>query len=317
VGRGDLDPEQIVRLEEDGPAVVLLDQRRLPDDVIEVRCATAAEVADAIRDMVVRGAPAIGIAAAYGIALAALRGDDLTEAERVLAASRPTAVNLPWALVQMRKEPTPERARVLHEEEVERCRQMSAHAAGLFQSGTRALTHCNAGGLATGGYGSAVGALRAAAERGLLERVLVDETRPLLQGARLTAWELERVGIPHVVIADSAAGSLMARGDVDLVITGADRIAANGDTANKIGTYSLAVLAAHHRIPFYVVAPTSTFDRATPDGSGIPIEERDPAELTSRFPARNPAFDVTPAALIAAIVTEEGVHSPPYGTSLP
>ncbi len=313
---GELEPEQIVRLEEDGPVVVLLDQRRLPEEVVEARCATAAEVADAIRGMVVRGAPAIGIAAAYGIALAALRGDDLAEAEATLAASRPTAVNLPWALAQMREEPTPERARALHHQEVERCRSMAAHAAGLFQPGTRALTHCNAGGLATGGYGSAVGALRAAAERGLLERVLVDETRPLLQGARLTAWELERAGIPHAVIADSAAGWLMARGEVDLVVTGADRIVANGDTANKIGTYSLAVLAAHHGIPFYVVAPTSTLDRATPDGSGIPIEERDPAELTSRFPARNLAFDVTPAALIAAIVTEEGVHRAPYGESL-
>jgi methylthioribose-1-phosphate isomerase len=316
VGRGDLDPEQIVRLEEDGPAVVLLDQRRLPDEVVDVRCATAADVADAIRAMVVRGAPAIGIAAAYGLALAALRGDDLAEAERVLASSRPTAVNLPWALARMRDEPTPERARMLHDREVERCRRMAAHAAELFRPGTRALTHCNAGGLATGGYGSAVGALRAAAERGLLERVLVDETRPLLQGARLTAWELERSGIPHAVIADSAAGSLMAQGEVDLVVTGADRIAANGDTANKIGTYSLAVLAAHHRIPFYVVAPTSTLDRETPDGSGIPIEERDPAELTTRFPARNPAFDVTPAALIAAIVTEDGVHRSPYEQSL-
>jgi methylthioribose-1-phosphate isomerase len=316
VGRGDLDPEQIVRLEEDGPAVVLLDQRRLPDEVVDVRCTTAGEVAGAIRDMVVRGAPAIGIAAAYGLALAALRGDDLAEAERVLASSRPTAVNLPWALAQMREEPTPERARALHDQEVERCRRMAAHAAELFKPGTRALTHCNAGGLATGGYGSAVGALRAAAERGLLERVLVDETRPLLQGARLTAWELERSGIPHAVIADSAAGSLMARGEVDLVVTGADRIAANGDTANKIGTYSLAVLAAHHGIPFYVVAPTSTLDRETPDGSGIPIEERDPAELTTRFPARNPAFDVTPAALIAAIVTEDGVHRAPYEESL-
>jgi methylthioribose-1-phosphate isomerase len=295
VGRGDLDPEQIVRLEEDGPAVVLLDQRRLPDEVVDVRCTTAAEVAGAIRDMVVRGAPAIGIAAAYGLALAAVRGDDLAEAERALASSRPTAVNLPWALAQMREEPTPDRARALHFEEVERCRRMAAHAAELFRPGTRALTHCNAGGLATGGYGSAVGALRAAAERGLLERVLVDETRPLLQGARLTAWELERSGIPHAVIADSAAGSLMARGEVDLVVTGADRIAANGDTANKIGTYSLAVLAAHH---------------------GIPIEERDPAELTTRFPARNPAFDVTPAALIAAIVTEDGVHRAPYEESL-
>jgi len=313
---GELEPEQIVRLEDDGPAVVLLDQRRLPDEVVEVRCATAAEVAVAIRDMAVRGAPAIGIAAAYGLALAALRGDDLGEAERVLAASRPTAVNLPWALAQLRDDPTPERARALHEEEVERCRRMATHAADLFRPGTRALTHCNAGGLATGGYGSAVGALRAAAERGLLERVLVDETRPLLQGARLTAWELERAGIPHAVIADSAAGSLMARGEVDLVVTGADRIAANGDTANKIGTYSLAVLAAHHEIPFYVVAPTSTLDRATPDGSGIPIEEREPAELTSRFPARNPAFDVTPAVLIAAIVTEDGVHGAPYEESL-
>jgi methylthioribose-1-phosphate isomerase len=312
VGRGDLDPEQIVRLEEDGPAVVLLDQRRLPDEVVDVRCATAAEVADAIRGMVVRGAPAIGIAAAYGLVLAALRGDDLAEAERDLASSRPTAVNLPWALARMRGEPTPERARELHDQEVERCRRMAAHAAELFRPGTRALTHCNAGGLATGGYGSAVGALRAAAERGLLERVLVDETRPLLQGARLTAWELERSGIPHAVIADSAAGSLMARGEVDLVVTGADRIAANGDTANKIGTYSLAVLAAHHGIPLYVVAPTSTLDRETPYGSEIPIEERDPAELTSRFPARNPAFDVTPAALIAAIVTEDGVHRAPY-----
>ena len=316
MGRGDLDPEQIVRLEEDGPAVVLLDQRRLPDEVVDVRCTTAAEVAGAIRDMVVRGAPAIGIAAAYGLALAAVRGDDLAEAERALASSRPTAVNLPWALAQMREEPTPDRARALHFEEVERCRRMAAHAAELFRPGTRALTHCNAGGLATGGYGSAVGALRAAAERGLLERVLVDETRPLLQGARLTAWELERSGIPHAVIADSAAGSLMARGEVDLVVTGADRIAANGDTANKIGTYSLAVLAAHHGIPFYVVAPTSTLDRETPDGSRIPIEERDPAELTTRFPARNPAFDVTPAALIAAIVTEDGVQRAPYEESL-
>jgi methylthioribose-1-phosphate isomerase len=321
VGRGhlsrELEPEQIVRLEEDGPAVVLLDQRRLPDEVVELRCSTAAEVADAIRVMAVRGAPAIGIAAAYGLALAALRGDDLAEADGALAASRPTAVNLPWALARMRDDPTPDRARALHREEVERCRRMAAHAAGLFERGTRALTHCNAGGLATGGYGSAVGALRAAAERGLLERVLVDETRPLLQGARLTAWELEQAGIPHAVIADSAAASFMGRGEVDLVVTGADRIAANGDTANKIGTYSLAVLAAHHEIPFYVVAPSSTLDGETPDGSRIPIEERDPAEVTGRFAARNPAFDVTPASLIAAIVTEDGVHRPPYPRSLP
>ena len=312
-GGGALTPERIVRLELEPLGVVLLDQRRLPDEVTEVRCASATEVADAIRTMVVRGAPAIGIAAAYGFALAALRGDDLAEAERVLAASRPTAVNLPWALAQMRGEPTAARARALHEGEVARCRRMAAHAVELFAPGTRALTHCNAGGLATGGYGSAVGALRAAWERGLLELVLVDETRPLLQGARLTAWELEQAGIPHAVIADSAAGSLMARGEVDLVVTGADRIAANGDSANKIGTYSLAVLAAHHRIPLVIVAPTSTVDPATPDGGAIPIEERDPAEVTGRFPARNPAFDVTPAALIAAIVTEDGVQRPPYG----
>src|SRR5205085_10670583 len=180
---------------------------------------------------------------------------------------------------------------------------VAGRAAGLLDPGTRARTHCNAGGLATGGYGTAVGALRSAWERGLLRSVLVDETRPLLQGARLTAWELEEAGIPHTVIADSAAGLMMARGEVDAVLTGADRIAANGDTANKIGTYSLAVLAAHHGIPLYVVAPSSTLDPDTPDGAGIPIEERDPTEVSERFPARNPAFDVTPAKLIAAIVT--------------
>ena len=312
----ELDPDRIVRLEEDGPRVVLLDQRRLPDEEVELVCETAADVAEAIRTLAVRGAPAIGVAAAYGLALAALRGGDLAAAEHELASSRPTAVNLFWALAQMRADPTPERARALHRAEVDRCRRMAAHAAALFEPGTRALTHCNAGGLATGGYGSAVGAVRTAWERGLLESVLVDETRPLLQGARLTAWELETVGSPQAVSADSAAASLMARGEVDLIVTGADRIAANGDTANKIGTYSLAVLAAHHDIPFYVVAPTSTVDLATATGDDIPIEERDPAEVTTRFVARNPAFDVTPAALIAAIVTEEGVHRAPYAESL-
>jgi methylthioribose-1-phosphate isomerase len=250
------------------------------------------------------------------MALAALRGDDLAEAERTLAASRPTAVNLFWALERMRDDPTVERARALHEEEVARCRQMAEHAAGLFGPRTKALTHCNAGGLATGGYGSAVGAIRAAFERGLLERVLVDETRPLLQGSRLTAWELETAGIPHAVIADSAAASMMARGEVDLVVTGADRIARNGDTANKIGTYSLAVLARHHAIPLYVVAPTSTVDLDAESGADIPIEERDPTEVTARFAAKNPAFDVTPAELVTAIVTERGVHRPPYTESL-
>jgi methylthioribose-1-phosphate isomerase len=311
-GATGLEPEQIVRFEEDGPAVVLLDQRRLPEEIVELECRSVADVAEAIRTLAVRGAPAIGVAAAYGLALAARLGDDLDEAQAVLAATRPTAVNLAWALAEVRDDPTPERARALHRDEVERCRLMSAHASGLFEPGTRALTHCNAGGLATGGYGSAVGALRTAWELGLLESVLVDETRPLLQGARLTAWELETAGIPHAVIADSAAGAMMARGEVDLVVTGADRIAANGDTANKIGTYSLAVLAAYHQIPFIVVAPSSTVDLAAADGAAIPIEERDPAELTTRFPARNPAFDITPGSLVTAIVTEAGVHLPPY-----
>ena len=307
-----LRPEDIVRYEEDGPKVVLLDQRRLPDEEVELECATVAELVTAIRELAVRGAPAIGVTAAYGLALAAARGDDVDAAATALAASRPTAVNLAWALAEVRDDPTPERARRLHAEEVERCRAMAAHAAELFEPGTRALTHCNAGGLATGGYGSAVGALRAAWERDLLAHVWVDETRPLLQGSRLTAWELEAAGVPHAVIVDSAAASLMAGGEVDCVVTGADRIAANGDTANKIGTYSLAVLAAHHGIPLYVVAPTSTVDLSTASGADIPIEERPGAELTTRFPARNPAFDVTPADRIAAIVTERGVHRAPY-----
>src|SRR6476646_3958425 len=309
-----LEPERILRLE--GDAVVLLDQRRLPLEEVEVECRSAAEVAEAIRTMVVRGAPAIGVAAAYGIALAASNGEDLDAADRVLRESRPTAVNLAWALDEMRDDPSAEHARRIHADEVERCKRMAAHTAELLAPGTRALTHCNAGGLATGGYGSAVGALLTAWERGLLEHVWVDETRPLLQGARLTAWELETAEIPHAVIADSAAASLMARGEVDCVITGADRIAANGDTANKIGTYSLAVLAQHHGIPLYVVAPTSTVDLATADGGAIPIEERDPAEVTARFAARNPAFDVTPGELITAIVTEQGVHRAPYASSL-
>jgi methylthioribose-1-phosphate isomerase len=308
VGRRNLDPSDIVRYEEDGPKVVLLDQRRLPDEEVELECGTVDELVVAIGELAIRGAPAIGVAAAYGLALAAARGEDVDAAAALLAAARPTAVNLAWALAEVRDDPTPGHARRLHEQEVERCRAMAAHAATLFAPATRALTHCNAGGLATGGYGSAVGALRAAWERELLAHVWVDETRPLLQGSRLTAWELETAGIPHTVIADSAAASLMAAGEVDCVVTGADRIAANGDTANKIGTYSLAVLAAHHGIPFYVVAPTSTVDAATPTGADIPIEERAGAELTTRFPARNPAFDVTPASLITAIVTEQGVR---------
>jgi methylthioribose-1-phosphate isomerase len=299
--------------------VVLLDQRRLPAEEVELECRSAAEVADAIRTMAVRGAPAIGIAAAYGYALASARGEDLDEAAAALLASRPTAVNLSWAIDEMRRTEgdLSERARELHREEVERCRRMAAHAAELLTPGARPLTHCNTGGLATGGYGSALGALRRAFESGLVEHVFVDETRPLLQGSRLTAWELDRLGIPNTVIADSAAGALMARGEVSAVFVGADRIAANGDTANKIGTYSLAVLASHHGIPLYVVAPTSSIDPDTPTGGHIPIEERDSAEVTPRFAARNPAFDVTPAPLISAIVTEVGVHTPPYEQSLP
>jgi len=312
----ELAPHDIVRLEDD--RVVLLDQRRLPEEQVELECRSAAEVADAIRTLAVRGAPAIGIAAAYGYALAARNGEDTDEAAAILAASRPTAVNLAWALAEVRAAPDPaERARQLHAEELDRCRRMAGHAAALFAPGSSVLTHCNAGGLATGGYGSAVGAIRRGWEEGLVRFVFADETRPLLQGSRLTAWELDRLGIPHAVIADSAAASLMARGEVDCVVTGADRIAANGDTANKIGTYALAVLAHHHGLPLFVVAPTSTVDLETPTGAEIPIEERDPAELTARFPARNPAFDVTPAELVSAIVTEVGVHRAPYSESLP
>lgn len=306
----ELEPERIVRLEHD--AVVVLDQRRLPAEEVELRLTTAAEVADAIRTLAVRGAPAIGVAAAYGLVQAVRAGETVADAYATLAASRPTAVNLVWALDRMRSEPTAERALTLHTEEVERCRTMSQHAVTLFPEGANVLTHCNAGGLATGGYGTAVGAIRAAWEAGRVEHVWVDETRPLLQGARLTAWELEQLGIPHAVIADSAAPSLMAAGRVDLVVTGADRIAANGDTANKIGTYGLAVAASFHELPLVIVAPSSTLDPATPTGEGIVIEARDGAEITARFAAHNPAFDVTPAALIAAIVTERGVERMPY-----
>ena len=312
---GELEPERIIRLEPS--RVVLLDQRRLPDEEVELVCRSAAEVADAIRTLAVRGAPAIGIAGAYGLALAAARGEDLDAAYDVLASSRPTAVNLRWALDELRDDPTAERARALHDEEVERCRRMAQHAVAVIPAGARLLTHCNTGGLATGGYGSALGAIRAAWDAGRAEHVWVDETRPLLQGARLTAWELERLGIPFSVIVDGAAASLMASGEVDAVLTGADRIASNGDVANKVGTYGLAVAATHHGIPFYVVAPTSTLDPGTGTGADIPIEERDGGEVSTRFPARNPAFDVTPAVLVTAIVTEAGVHRAPYALSLP
>jgi methylthioribose-1-phosphate isomerase len=320
VGRGDLAAERVVRLERD--RVVLLDQRLLPDEERELGCRSAADVAAAIRGLAIRGAPAIGIAAAYAYALAAVRGEDLDAAARVLAASRPTAVNLAWALERMRRAPQSrdslaETARAIHEEEIARCRAMADHAASLLAPRTRALTHCNTGALATGGYGTALGAIRRGWERGLVSFVLVGETRPLLQGSRLTAWELDCAGIPYAVIADSAAGQALARSEADCVLVGADRIAANGDTANKVGTYPLAVLAARHEVPLYIVAPTSTIDAATATGADIPIEERDPREVSPRWPARNPAFDVTPAELITAIVTEEGVHSPPFADSLP
>ena len=317
MGRGNVDgltPERIVRLED---AVVVLDQRRLPDEEVELRLASSAEVAEAIRTLAIRGAPAIGVAAAYGYALAVERGEDLAAAFDALLASRPTAVNLRWALEEMRADPTREHAEAIHRTEVERCRELAAYAAELVAPGSRVYTHCNTGGLATGGYGTALGAIRAAWECGLVEHVWVGETRPLLQGARLTSWELEQLGIPFAVVADGAAASLMARGEVDCVFTGADRIAANGDAANKIGTYGLAVAARHHGLPFYVVAPTSTLDPAAATGEDIPIEERNPAEVSPRFPARNPAFDVTPAELISAIVTEHGAHRPPYSTALP
>jgi methylthioribose-1-phosphate isomerase len=310
-----LEPDRIIRLERD--RVVLLDQRRLPGEQVELECRSAAEVAEAIRVLAVRGAPAIGIAAAYGYALAAVLGDDLDEAVHVLGRARPTAANLAWALREVEGASDPAvRARELHGEEVERCRRMSAHAAGLLAPETRALTHCNTGGLATGGQGTALGALREAWTRGLLRHVFIDETRPLLQGARLTAWELEAADIPHTVIADAAAGHVLASGEVDCVVVGADRIAANGDTANKIGTYPLAAVAARHGVPFYVVAPTSTIDLEASSGSEIPIEERDPSEISTRFHAWNPAFDVTPAELITAIVTEKGVHRAPFSETL-
>jgi methylthioribose-1-phosphate isomerase len=297
---------------EDG-ALVILDQRALPAEERWIRCDTVEQVADCIRTLAVRGAPAIGIAAAYAMALA----EDLEAAAELLRSTRPTAVNLAWALEHTRDADDPlEAARRLHQEQRDADRALAELGAELFGEDTRALTHCNTGALATGGIGTACGVLRVAFERGRLAEVWVDETRPLLQGARLTAWELRQAGIPHRVVADSAAGSLMAQGRVDRVIVGADRIAANGDVANKVGTYPLAVLADRHGVPFYVAAPLSTIDPATPHGASIPIEERDPAEVLAGADAFNPAFDVTPAELVTAIVTEAGVLGPPYPDSI-
>jgi methylthioribose-1-phosphate isomerase len=298
-------------------ALLVLDQRALPGGERWIRCESVAQVADCIRTLAVRGAPAIGIAAAYGMALAAAREQDLTAAARELRATRPTAVNLGWALdraLAANGGDLLELARRIHADQNEADRRLARLGAERFQPGDRALTHCNAGALATGGYGTAGGVLRAAWEAGRLAQVWVDETRPLLQGARLTAWELERAGIPHRVVTDSAAGSLLASGAVDRIVVGADRIAANGDVANKVGTYPLAVVAARHEVPFYVAAPVSTIDPATPTGTAIPIEERDPAEVAPG--AFNPAFDVTPAELVHAIFTEAGVLEPPYDEAI-
>jgi methylthioribose-1-phosphate isomerase len=331
-------------------AIVMVDQRKLPAQEVYVRCRTAPEVAKAIRTMVIRGAPAIGVAAAYGIALGMKRSTakgtrqfavDFQKTCDLMAATRPTAVNLFWAIDRMKRTfaegaqagESPEElvqrlereAKAIHDEDVANCRAMGRHGAQMVPDGARVLTHCNAGALATAGYGSALGVVRAAVEQGKKIAVFADETRPFLQGARLTAWELVREGIHTTVITESMAGPLMRAGEIDLVVVGADRIAANGDTANKIGTYTVAVMAKEHNLPFYVAAPLSTIDLSTPDGDHIPIEERDQREVShlgasQLTPAganiRNPAFDITPHRYITGIITERGILHPPYSESL-
>ena len=297
----------------EGDALLVLDQRALPAEEVWIRCAGPDAVAECIRTLAVRGAPAIGIAAGYAMALA----DDPASTAVLLREARPTAVNLGWAVDQLLDaDDRLERARELHREQERADRRLSALGAERFEPGDRALTHCNAGALATAGIGTAGGVLEAAWERGCLAHVWVDETRPLLQGARLTAFELESAGIPFRVVSDSSAGALMARGLVDRIVVGADRIAANGDVANKIGSYPLAVLAARHGLPFYVAAPVSTLDPATAQGADIPIEERDGSELLDGMPALNLAFDVTPAELVSAIFTEAGTLEPPYDEAI-
>jgi methylthioribose-1-phosphate isomerase len=330
--------------------VVMIDQRKLPTQEIYVRCRTAAEVARAIRTMVIRGAPAIGVAAAMGIALGMRRskstGTQKFAAEffkicELMASTRPTAVNLFWAIERMKrslaagaqagesvdqiKDRLDGEAQAIHDEDLASCRAMGVFGAGVVPDEARILTHCNAGALATAGYGTALGVIRGAVEAGKRVTVLADETRPFLQGARLTAWELARDGIETTVITDSMAGAMMQQGRVDIVVVGADRIAANGDTANKIGTYSVAVLAGEHGIPFYVAAPLSTIDLSTPDGRHIPIEERSAREVTHLGGSqitpdgariRNPAFDVTPHRFITGIITERGILRAPYTESL-
>ena len=339
---------ETIRWTADGRAIDIIDQLVLPERELRVELRTAAEVADAIRSLQIRGAPAIGIAAAMGLALelsqsTALPPDEfrvrLEETIALLAGTRPTAVNLAWALERMRacaeaaQGRTPGEiagtlygeATAILEEDRAMCRAIGEHALTLFPESPNLLTHCNAGALATGGMGTALAAVYLAHARGQAVHVFSDETRPALQGSRLTAWELSQSGIEVTVIADVVAGSLMRRGDIDLVIVGADRIAANGDVANKIGTYPLAVLARHHGIPFYVAAPSSTIDLDTPTGEQIPIEERSADEVRRGFgkltapadvPVFSPAFDVTPHALVSAIITEKGVHRPPYDAAL-
>ncbi len=334
-----------VALEDD--AVVMIDQRLLPEREVYVRCRDHREVARAIKDMVIRGAPAIGVAAAMGLALGVRRSAAEGEALRKeleamageLAATRPTAVNLFWALERMKRRfaaegerdgkalrrALVEEALAIEREDLAACERMGEHGAALLPEGARLLTHCNAGALATAGYGTALGVIRSAVKAGKVAAVFADETRPYLQGARLTAWELLRDGIPTTLITDNTAGHLMARGEVNAVIVGADRIAANGDVANKIGTYTLAVLAKENDIPFYVAAPVSTFDLATASGDAIPIEERPEREVTHHagqrlapegVGVRNPAFDITPHRYVTAIICERGVARPPYTESL-
>jgi methylthioribose-1-phosphate isomerase len=303
-----------------GDRLELLDQRLLPEKTEYVTCRTAAEVARAIRDMVVRGAPAIGCAAAFGVALSKGTPDSF----EILAKSRPTAVNLFWALERMRKAKDLEKeARAIYEEDLAANREIGRIGAELIGERARVMTHCNTGALATAGYGTALGVIRASKNKHI--SVIANETRPYLQGARLTAWELVQEGIPCTLITDSMAGHLMSKGEVDVVVVGADRIAANGDVVNKVGTYALAVLAQRHGIPFYVAAPLSSFDAKMPDGSRIPIEERPADEVTGYrgvrwapegVGVRNPAFDVTPAELVTGIISEKGIASPPYRESI-
>lgn len=313
-----------------GTTLQLLDQRKLPHEVLWVTCHDAHETAVAIRDMIVRGAPAIGVTAALGIALAAIRGDDVAAAAAEIRGARPTAVNLMWAVDRMLEAHHAGRdltavALAIFREDVEANRRIGRFGAELLGESSTVLTHCNAGALATAGYGTALGVVRAAVEAGKRIAVFADETRPYLQGARLTAWELQQEGIDVTLITDNMAGHFFQGGTFDAVIVGADRIAANGDTANKIGTYTVAVLANAHGVPFYVAAPLSTIDPDCPNGDAIPIEERSAAEVTSfggmsiapeNIAVRHPAFDVTPARLVTAIVTDAGVLRPPFSESI-